>query len=137
MKNHQSSFTFMDILSNRSSFFCIIFACECYQVILNLESCSERNCILNNSFGLLFVEIKNDTYKSGTEPWENTCLIYDHLQILFLCWHLFPIMPVNIPILSEVNIEHFFLIYVLKCLFLISVMNIFIKGNNRSYIHQG
>lgn len=52
--------------------------------------------------------------EANTHPWEDTGFVDDHMNILTFSWHLLSIMPVDVPILAEMNVHHFFGIYLLK-----------------------
>mgnify|MGYP006999486134 CR=1 FL=1 len=126
VQNHESSLAFVDIFTDGTSLLGVVDTGQSNEIILDLEGSTKRHSISNNGFGLLLSEIKHNTNKSCTEPRKNTCLIYYHLQILLLCWHLLSIVPMDIPVLSEVNIEHFLLINILKLLFFVSIFDVFV-----------
>ena len=59
------------------------------------------------------------------------------IRILLLSWHFLTVVPMDIPVLPEVNIEHLLLIDVLEGLLLVFVVDEGFHLNDWSDIHEG
>lgn len=126
----------MNIFSDGSSFFCVIFRSQGDQIVLDLESGTESHCVFTDGLSLLLSEVQDNTNKSCAQPWKYRSFVNYHLDVLFLCWHFFAVMPMNVPVLTKVNVEHFFLIDILESLSLVFILDVGFHLNDRSYIHE-
>ena len=61
-------------------------------------------CALPLQFHMTLYDACDQSY---AHPRENTGFIYDHLDVLIFSWHLLPIVPMDIPVLTEMNVHHF------------------------------
>ena len=107
----------MDVLADQPPFFGVVLRKNRYKVVLDLKSCSQKLNILDHFEALameifcaftlqLHMTLYNACDQSDTHPRENTGFIYDHLEVLIFSWHLLPVVPVNIPVLTEVDVHH-------------------------------
>lgn len=126
----------MDIFTDKSTFFGILFAYDSNEVILYLEGSSQRFYVLNNFLFLNWINRKYSRNKSNTHTWKTTGFVNHHLKILLFSWHDVSIMPMNIPVLSKMNVYHFFWVNFEKFVTYFRVLYEFFEFWNWCVVHQ-